>query len=199
VLAPAAGSVLFGLLYGWAALRYPGGAPNDPTTPGFSWTRNYWCNLLNETALNGQPNPARPVALGAMLVLGLTLILFWYEFPRRAGLPPTGRRLVQTSGALAMVLGLFIFTPLHDALINLASLFGLVAVVGTLAGLRRLRWGGWFGLGLFNLVLVGLNNLLYYGEGLLPYLPVVQKFTFLAFLLWIGGISLTLFRRTTAR
>src|SRR3954449_6164304 len=64
-LLPLFGIILFLLLYFIATLYYPGGAQFDKTTKGFSWTQNYWCNLLNENAINGLPNPARPIAITA--------------------------------------------------------------------------------------------------------------------------------------
>lgn len=189
---------LFVGLYLLATHLYPGGHQLDPNSVGFSWAQNYWCNLLNETALNGRPNPARPVALAGMLVLAASLALFWYQFPRRAGLPASVGWAVRIAGVASMALGLFIFTDHHDVLITLASAGGLVAVAGTFVGLRQLGWRNLFAFGLLNLPLVGLNNLLYYG-GWRFYLPVVQKITFVAFLLWIALIDLRFFKKTIAR
>jgi hypothetical protein len=78
----------------------------------------------------------------------------------------------------------------HDIIINTASLFGLVAVLGTLNGLYQLQWKGLFIMGILNLVLVVINNICYYNEELLMYLPVVQKISFVFFLSWISLISL---------
>jgi hypothetical protein len=65
----------------------------------------------------------------------------------------------------------------------MASLFGLVALTGTFMGLIKHKWLKLLWIGLFIPVLIGVNYLLYYGKGLLVYLPVVQKITFLYFLL----------------
>ncbi len=194
---PLFGSCLYVLLYLAAAWLYPGGSQFDKAAKGFSWLHNYWCNLLNEQAGNGEPNPARPVALTAMLVLCGTLALFWYLFPQYAGFKKSTRLLLRVSGIAAMAIGAFLFTPLHDVIINVATLFGMIALAGTFTGLYRLRWKKLFWMGLFNLVLVAANNALYYGNGLL-YLPVVQKITFLYFLLWISLISGCLYRHIPA-
>ena len=87
-----------------------------------------------------------------------------------------------------------LFTDLHDQVINAATLCGLASIAGTFAGLHRLRWRKLIGFGLFNLFLVVVNNILYYGDGLLLYLPVVQKITFLSFLLWISFIDVQLYK-----
>lgn len=192
--APTIGIGLFSLLYAVATRYYPGGSQVAKNSVGFSWIQNYWCNLLNETALNGQPNQARPTALTAMFVLAVALALFWWRFPRQAGLSVVGGWVVRISGVVSMVLGLFIFTDFHDVLITVASICGLVAVVGTFVGLQKLGWQDLIALGIVNLLLVALNNLLYYGD-LRFYLPVVQKITFLLFLLWITLIDLRFFKK----
>jgi hypothetical protein len=198
-LIPFFGSVLFVLLYLVAACYYPGGSQFNRSTRGFSWTHNYWCNLLNETAINGQPNAARPIALMAMVILCLALGVFWYLFPIQAGFEKKERRAIQVAGTTAMSIGLFLFTSLHDIIINVATLFGLVALTGTFVGLRRSGLNKLFWMGLFIIVLIGLNNVLYYNSHLLFYLPVVQKITFLYFLLWICCVNVSLYSRLTEK
>lgn len=168
----------------------------DKNTIGFSWTQNYWCNLLNENAINGAPNPARPIALTAMLILCLTLAVFWYLFPIQVNFKKRVRMVIQATGFSAMALVLFLSTGFHDLIINIATLFGLVALIGTFIGLRKLKWVKLFWMGLFIIVFIGMNNLLYYDKSLLVYLPVVQKITFLYFLLWICCINIGLYNQT---
>ncbi len=194
ILTPLFGTLVFVCLYIIATFYYPGGSQTDKNAKGFSWTQNYWCNLFNENALNGQYNPARPIAITAMFVLCLTFAIFCFIFPRQTGLPEKSRIAIQISGILSMTTGMFLFTNLHDIIINVASLFGLVALGGIFTALRKLKWRKLFWLGIFNLALVALNNILYYGAGLKLYLPVVQKITFLFFLLWIGLIDIQLYR-----
>ncbi len=194
VLIPLFGTLLYICLYVVATLFYPGGSQADKHAKGFSWVHNYWCNLLNENAINEQHNAARPWAMTGMFVLCLSLLFFWWLFPQKINFKKNIRLAIQISGVLTMVIGLFIFTHLHDTIINVAGFCGLVAIAGTFIGLRQLRWTKLFWLGIFNLLLIALNNLLYYGSGLL-YLPVVQKITFLLFLLWICLIDIQLFRK----
>ena len=193
VLTPLFGSLLYALLYVTATLFYPGGSQFNKEAKGFSWMHNYWCNLLNEHAINGQHNPARPIALTAMVLLCITLALFWYIFAGLAGFQKTGRLLIRFSGIASMATGLFLFTAQHDLVINLASLFGLVALAGTLIGLKKLQWTALFRMGLFILLLIAVNNVLYHGGGLIYYLPIVQKITFFYFLLWICLIDWRLY------
>jgi len=181
-------------LYIAATFYYPGGSQVDKNSIGFSWTQNYWCNLLNENAVNGQHNLARPIALAATFFLCVTLMIFWYIFPKQTAFRKSRRRIVQISGFASMISIMFIWTNLHDIVINIATLFGLIAVVGTFIGLIELKWSKLFWTGIFILPLVGLNNFLYYKNGLLIYLPVVQKITFLYFLFWICLIDVGIYR-----
>ncbi len=193
LLIPIFGTVVFVMLYFVATLLYPGGSQVDKNSVGFSWANNYWCNLLNDNAINGHPNPAKPVAIAGLFVLSLTLTFFWYVFPKYSNLSPKLKLTVQISGAISMIIACFLFTGInHDLITNLASFFGLIATIGTFIGLYKIKWFGLFLFGLLNIVLVGLNNYLYYTNGLIIYLPVIQKVTFATFLIWLCFINLKL-------
>jgi hypothetical protein len=177
-------------------MLYPGGSQFDAGYKGFSIMHNYWCNLLNEKAINGMYNRGRPFALLGMGFLSIAIALFWYFLPIHLQRSPLRRLTVQVSGALAGIAGFFIFGDAHDVLINLAFLLGFVALTETFIGLYALKWKMLFGFGIFNLLLVVLNNILYYNKDLLYYLPLVQKFSFLSFLSWMFLINFRLAQRT---
>ena len=193
ILWPIAGAVLFLFFYWMAIIHYPGGSQADKASHGFSWVHNYWCNLLNETAINGAPNAGRLYALAGMLVLCASLCWFWYCFAIYIPLKKTHRVGMQVSAVSSTGIAFFIFTGLHDIIIIIAALCAMLALAGTLLGLYKMKWWGLFAFGIFNLVMVTVNNILYYGGDLL-YLPVVQKITFGSFLLWICFISLKQFQ-----
>ena len=81
----------------------------------------------------------------------------------------------------------------HDLAVNFSSSLGFVAVLGVLVALYQLKWSKLFAFGLFNMVLIALNNYLYYIISDLTYLPIVQKLTFLSFLLWICSIEMKMY------
>jgi len=172
-------------LYIIAAALYPGGHPDDLQAKGFSWLHNYWCNLLNEQAINGARNTGRPVAMAGMIVLCISLATFWFYYPVKPGIPRKLQWLIRISGPLAMGTALFITVFDHDGVTNMASLLGLIAVTGTLIILYKTKQTWLFRLGLLNLLLGGVNNLFYYTPSLLYLLPVVQKISFAAVLGWI--------------
>ena len=184
------GLFLFIFLYLTAAYRYPGGWPGNPSGAGFSWLHNYWCNLLNETALNGKPNTGRLPAMGGMLVLGITMLIFWMQLGAviRSTHPNTAKAML-LSGAVSSVTMLYLPFGFHDGIVNGSSAAGLIAVTLLMHFLYTMRYRGLFIWGLLNVLLVGLNNYLYYTEDGTGHLPWVQKISFLSFLLWMAVIS----------
>lgn len=196
ILTPFFGNLLFIVFYIIAALLYPGGSGTDKTAIGYSWTNNYWCNLLSEKAINGQTNTARPVAVAAMLLLCLSLSTFWIRFPALTHLKKYHRLLIQVAGTVSMLASFLLLTGIdHDLAINTSSAFGLIAMTGTLIALYQLKWKWLFAMGLFDLLLIALNNYLYHSNEMM-YLPVVQKISFLSFLIWFSLISINLFQRS---
>ncbi|WP_420149245.1 hypothetical protein [Spirosoma sp.] len=195
ILTPFIGLATFIGLYLLATLLYPGGSQANQHSLGFSWLHNYWCNLLNPLAIDGQPNAARPLAVLAMLVLCVSLASFWYLLPTLFAFSRPINTLIQGAGILSMLLTSLIFTPYHDLVINVAGLFSLIALSYTFRGLyqhhyRRLFW---FGLGCLGLI--GCNNYIYYSQHYLYYLPLLQKITFGCFLGCIGVLNWNVFNK----
>jgi hypothetical protein len=195
-LTPIFGTILFVVLYVVATFTYPGGSQVDKNSIGYSWANNYWCNLLNDHAINGQQNPAKPFAMTGMFILCLTLSFFWLFFPRHINIGKFAKLAIQISGTFAMIIASFLFTNIdHDLVTNLASIFGLIATVGTFVGLYKKKWLGLFAFGILNIIFIGMNNYVYYNKELIIYLPIIQKISFATFLFWICSIDLCLYRR----
>jgi hypothetical protein len=189
------GILLFIVLYMLAALNYPGGSQFDQHSQSFSWTHNYWCTLLNDQAINGEHNPAKPIAIAAMLVLSISLGFFWWLFPRYTETRKFYKIFIPISGILSMVFGLLLFSPIdHDLITNLASLFGVLAMMASFIVLYKMNWKQLFYFGLLNILLILANNYLYYSTDLIYYLPVVQKITFAVILIWFCCVDLRIYR-----
>lgn len=192
-LVPFIGFLFFILLYIVAASLYPGGSDVDKSAVGFSWLHNYWCELLASHAQNGSGNLARPVAITAMIVLCTSIGLFWYFasflFPAKT----LGRWTTRVAGIGSMAVILLLFVA-HNTAINLSGLLGVIAILMTMIGLYRHGAYILLRLGIFCLVLCALNNYIYHTTLYMYYLPVIQKFTFLLFLLWFGLVNIYLYR-----
>ena len=99
------------------------------------------------------------------------------------------------TGIVSMLLASLIFTPYHDLVINLAGLFGLITLFYTFRGLYQHHYKRLFWLGCSCLLLIGLNNYIYYTHNYLSYLPLLQKITFTCFLGWIGLLNWELYKK----
>ena len=98
------------------------------------------------------------------------------------------------SGSASMLIALLLVSSFnHDLVINLASVCGLLAIGGLFVGLYKARWYRLFVFGVFNIILVGLNNYFYHSGDLITYLPIVQKFSFLSFIIWVCIMNLKAF------
>jgi hypothetical protein len=192
LILPIAGIIVFVSLYVLAALQYPGGSQANSKSIGFSWMDNYFCNLLNQTAINGRPNQGQPIALVSLIVLALSLALFWWNFPKLLPINKTQTKIIRLSGVSSMIIACLLFTNLnHDLITNTASLFGLIAILNAMWVLFQNKQFSIFVFGLFNLLLVLVNNWLYYDPSLIKYLPLVQKISFASFLIWVCCINLS--------
>lgn len=185
-LLPFVGATVFFILYYISAQYYPGGSMVDPTGTGFSWQHNFWCNLLDETALNGEPNDAKPIATAAMIVLCLSLAFCFSRIPFQLKFRTALSNTIRYSGILAMAISLLLLTSVnHDLASHAGALCGMIALGSMLTGLYSIKWFMWLISGLFNISLMVLNAYLYHHKTLIFYLPVVQKITFAVLIIWI--------------
>ncbi len=190
---PAYTVLTFLILFFISTFLYPGGSQADTNSVGFSWMHNYWCDLIWPTNHREEPNPAAWAAVPAMIILCIGLVILFYQFPNYYPTDPRTAMLIRIFGAASMVCASLLFTPLHDIMIPLASLCGLIALVAifyVLFGQTDLKL---FYFGIVCMVLMGLNNAVYYSnsESLLYYLPLLQKISFLVVLTWIVSLNLS--------
>ena len=186
---PPIGILCFGLLYVFASTLYPGGSQTDVNSVGFDWVHNYWCNLMNESADNGEPNPARRLAIFSMVLLCSSLGVFFYQFAEYLTTHPRWKMIIKIAGILSMVSAAFMFTQFHDVLTIISSFFGLFVLIGILLKIFRRGLLKHKLIGLFCLILLGMNNYIYYTELYIKHLPLIQKITFIIVLLWIVALN----------
>jgi hypothetical protein len=195
LLLPVWGIIIFCILYIISAALYPGGNDSDKTTIGFSWQHNYWCELISSQAQNGQSNTARPVAITALLVLTISLVIFWYQVPQLFHTRNAGSLIIRYCGISSMLVMPLLLTGIHDTVINLAGGLGCIAIALLLVKLYNHRMYFLFWQGIAGLLICAANNYIYYTKGLLHYLPVIQKISFVFFLLWFVQLCIKQKRR----
>jgi hypothetical protein len=184
-LLPAFSTVVFACLYALAAWVYPGGTKGDPHRVGFSLVDNYWCDLLDGTTYGGRPNPSRPIAQVATVVLCAGLSVLWWTVPT---LFPGARRrvrLVRSAGLASVVLTPFVGTSLHDLAIDSAAPLGTIAFAATMSAMGKGGGRAWTFLAWSALSLSVVTFLIWRTGTGLRLLPLVQKAAFGTMLGWI--------------
>lgn len=187
---PTFGILIFTGLYIYAASLYPGGSQADINSTGFDWANNYWCNLMNENGMNGVENPSRPFAISSMIILCSSLALFFFQFVKHFAESGIWKPIIQISGTLSMISAVLIFTKYHDLMTTISSIFGVLVVVGIIRIIYKSDLTVFKISGIVCIILLGINNLIYYSENYIEYLPIIQKITFVLILAWIVGLNL---------
>ncbi len=137
---------LFVCLYAAAAVAYPGGTWEDPSTVGHSFLFNYYCDLMRPTALNGQPNPlGSQLAELGQLVFALSLGPFFFVAPGVFDVRPRLTRGVRALGLVACVAGIgVVLMPswrfgqtVHGVMLLLCGIPAVAALVCVMIGTWR--------------------------------------------------------------
>lgn len=193
---PTIGILLFIGIYIYASKLYPGGSQADINSMGFDWRNNYWCNLMRENGLNGVQNKARPVAIVGITILCCSMIIFFFQFANHLEKNSNWKMAIKISGVLAMLSATFIFTKYHDIMTTILSLSGTVVIIGMIRALHKSHLTFLKVMGVFCMVIIGLNNFFYYSEDLIQYGPVIQKTAFILILSWTVGLNFIINRKT---
>ena len=186
---PTYGILIFVGLYVFAANFYPGGSQADINSIGFDWINNYWCNLMNVNGMNGLENPARPIAISAMIILCSSLVLFFFQFAQHFVQSRVWKAIIQILGTLSMIAAVLIFTEFHDIMTTISSIFGVLVVVGVIQTIYKSDLTFFKVIGIVCVLLLGVNNLIYYSGIFINFLPLIQKITFILVLAWIVGLN----------
>jgi hypothetical protein len=192
---PSIGILIFVGLYIYSSTLYPGGSQADLNSTGFDWINNYWCNLMNTKGMNGKVNPARPAAISAMVILCLGLTLFFIQFAKKLVTNRFWKITIKVLGTITMIFALFIFTEYHDLMTTLSSITGVMVVIGIILEVYKSKMYSFKWSGIFCIVLLALNNFIYYSHQWIEHLPFIQKITFAVVLLWIMGLNYRLAKK----
>ena len=188
-LIPVIGIVIFVGLYIFSSTLYPGGSQANLNSEGFDWVNNYWCNLMNEKGMNGQPNPAKPYSIIAMIILCLSLMFFFIQFAQIYSNNKIWNLIIKTSGIISMSFAILIFTKYHDLMTTLSSIFGVFVVIGIIREIYKSKLSIYKITGVICILILGINNYIYYTQQFIQVLPLLQKITFAIVLLWIIGLN----------
>jgi len=177
-------SILFLLI---ATLLYPGGSIDDINSVGFNWSKNFFSNLFLKNALNGVENPSRIWALIGMVFNSIGYVLFFFHTSRK--IPQRHTKLVlKAIGIVNMVFTFLIATALHDIMVTVSStltMLGLFYITVSILK-TKIHWLKFF---CIVCMLIFYSTLFLYGSGYWGLLAVMQKVTFLCFILLVLTIE----------
>lgn len=192
---PSIGILLSIILYAFGTQYYPGGSDSYMEAEGYSWIHNYWCTLMSVTARNGVTNPARGIAIVGHVLLCLSFAGFFYRFSRMVPVSSFWKIVLPVSGILCMTACIFFFSDYHDIMIPLASFAGLFVLVGLIGGLARFGMKVFLIPAIIIVVLLALNNYLYYTEHFIYALPLLQKFSMILTFGWVIAMNTTILKK----
>jgi hypothetical protein len=193
MLLPLVGMGLFVFLYTLSALNYPGGSWNFTDHTGFSFWNNYLCDLLDEYAINGELNTARFFARTALGVLCVSLIFLWYQLPKLFSVRSINCTIMWLSGLLSLVITLFLASGTHDIIVRIAGVFGIVALFTAIIELYKSHFYRLMLFGIFCLSIFFVNYYIYETGTYIEVLPLVQKVTFISFIIWFALLGISIY------
>ena len=186
---PLIGILLFIGLYLYSSTLYPGGAQANANMEGFDWINNYWCDLMSERSTNGKVNPARPFSISAMIIICLSLMIFFLQFADTYSKEKIWKRTIKANGVISMTFAMLIFTRYHDLMTVISSFFGLFVLVGIIRTIYNSRLTSYKITGILCVLLLGGNNYIYYTQHFIEWLPLLQKITLVIVLVWVIRLS----------
>jgi hypothetical protein len=186
------GGSLFLALSFYAALIYPGGSQTDLKSVGFQWRTNYWCELMNPEAQNGQTNPGMPFAVAGMFCLGVAMSCFFNRLPELCPTTTAQARIVRGGSVAASIFAVLLFSDYHHLMLLGFSIFTFITILTALIILLENRRYYSFFSGLTVFLLIQLNNFIYYHGWQKVNLPWIQKLSILTVVFWVQILSLTL-------
>jgi hypothetical protein len=186
-------SILIGIilaisLLSLSASYYSGGSQKDKNSIGYDWKNNYLCNLVSENAVNGAPNPARIWAIMGLFSLCVSFALFFYNFSTKIP-SKTSANIIKYGGIGAMFFACLVFTPYHDLMTTLSSIFALFAIFYVTIAIFKSKRHVLKVLCGACLAVLYLNNYVYYTHHGLEYLPILQKVSSIIAVMMILGID----------
>lgn len=182
---PTVGCCLFLLLITIASINYPGGSEVDECSTGYSWVQNYLCDVIANVSHSNSHHHFHKVGLAAMISLCGGISMFFFFFTDWMKVKGPWRFVIKWMGLISMISAMFIFTDLHNIMIAVSSILALPALLGVFIILYRRKLFPFFYAGILILILLVINNVIYYTDYMVSILPQVQKLTCLTIIVWI--------------
>jgi len=182
---PTLGCILFLILITIASVNYPGGSQVNECEIGYCWVNNYLCDVIASVTHGELHHPYYKAGLAAMFCLCGGVSMCFVYFPKWLKLEGTWKPIIKWMGFISMICAMMIFTELHNVMIAIASILALPALFGIFVTLYQKRIMKVLYFGIFILILLILNNVIYYTDFMVSILPQLQKLSCLMVIFWM--------------
>ena len=182
---PTIGCILFLLLMTIASINYPGGSEVKECSIGYSWEDNYLCDVLADVSHSNDHHHFHRVGLAAMICFCGGISMFFFYFPSWMNVQGPWRFVIKWMGLISMIGAMLIFTNLHNIMIAVSSILALPALIGVFNILYRRRLFPFFFAGILILILLVINNVIYYTDYMVQWLPQIQKISAICIVHWL--------------
>lgn len=181
------------LLFCVAAYQFPGGNSVDACQEGFSFLHNYWCDLMSSHCPIGVLNASMLPAKIGHIVLSITTAIFFFLLPflfenanQKQG------KIIRIFGILSMSIFVFMFTSLHNQVINGTAVFSSIALITAFFELKKMKNRRFF-YGAIICLFCCLSVFIIYQSGFLIYwLALIQKIALIVCLSWMVWVCLAI-------
>ena len=177
--------IIFLLLITIASIHYPGGSEFNTEDTVYRWNDNYICDITAPIATNRLENKYYRIAIAAMYFLSAAVAVFFMLLPYWLRITGCWKNIIRWMGMLSMIAAMLIFTDMHNVMIGIASVLALPPLMGVYYYLYKLKQKKFLNLGILILILLLINNAIYYSRGLVLFLPSLQKYTMIIVIFWL--------------
>ena len=132
----------------------------------------------------GTENQARSLAVLAILSFCVSMAIVFKRVSQRATLR-LHKKIIEIAGIGSMVYAFLVVTPMHDVLVGVALVFFVVAMLFTLHMVYLEKRFSMLISGGVSLLIPLINAVMYYGNVLYGFLPIVQKLGVFAWAGWL--------------
>jgi len=161
-----------------ATALYPGGSLYDKHAMGFDWSKDFFSNLFQDSAINGMINKGRVWAMTGMAIYGMGNGLFFMHMAKKLH-SKHASLVLKGIGFTIVIVNFLVATPLHDIMVTLSSTLSMLGIFYITIFIFRTK------LHLFKIVCVLCMLLFYYtlflyGVGDWGLLAIMQKLSLLS-------------------
>lgn len=182
---PIFGLGLYIIVYTFAVSAYPGGSTNHPHAKGYSFFHNLLCDAMDPITKGGSINSARFMAVISHIILGFTMITFFYILPKIFHVKNRNTKLIAYFGMATMTVFIFMSTEYHDVIVTITGVLGTIVLIPLFTELHTFKNKSYNKIVYISYTLSLIVFLIFETKIGIYYLPIIQKFTFGVDTFWV--------------